>query len=344
MTAESLEIAGDLFEPGRAASRPARLLYDRRGLTLRPVGQWSGHGETVKLSEVSDRVAGVPRRAALADGRSFVTPDDEGIDRLMRVLGRRSSKLHIWERLTVKRLAIFAVLLVVAGFALRAAVPFAADYAANSVPESWERHIGETAYTQLNRIYLEESNLPTEKQAEINAIYDRLLAESELNYRPDLHMVAASGIGPNALALPGGPILVTDSLVRLADSNEELAGVLAHELAHVEARHGLRKVLRYGGWVMLANVVFADSGSLIGEVGSLAALTATQAYSRDFEAEADLRGAQLMQASGIGIEPFIAIMTKLGRHCGDACETTGLWDSHPAMPDRIDSLRELQPQ
>ncbi len=94
---------------------------------------------------------------------------------------------------------------------------------------------------------------------------------------------------------------------------------------------------------MLANLVFADSGALVGEAGSLAALTATQAYSRDFEAEADHRAVKLMQASGLGIEPFITVMTKLGRHCGDACDSEGIWDSHPPMKERIESLEGLKP-
>ncbi len=95
----------------------------------------------------------------------------------------------------------------------------------------------ETAYRQFDRFFLEETALPEDRRAEIREVYDSLLAENDLDYRPDLHVVGASIVGPDALALPGGPILVTDSM-------EELAGILAHEIAHVEAKHDLRKTFR----------------------------------------------------------------------------------------------------
>ncbi len=335
-------MAGEVFAAGRATSRPASLCADGERLLLRTEGE-DGGSEVVTLREVTSRIAGVPRQATLTDQRRFVTRDDEGMDRLLRYLGRRPSRLHLWERLTLKRLAIFAVLLVAASVLLRAALPVAADLAANLIPTSWERQIGETAYQQSRGLFLHETTLPAERQDAIRVVYDRLLAASDLDYRPDLYLVSSDLIGANALALPGGPVLATDGMVGLASSDEELAGVLAHEIAHIEARHDLRKALRFGGWVLLANIVFADSGSLISEAGSLAALTAGQAYSRSFEAEADRRAVVVLRKAGMEVEPFIAVMTKLGRHCGPSCDRDSLWAAHPPMSERIETLRSLEP-
>lgn len=336
------QVSGEVFAAGRAASRPARLRVEG-ALLLLMTDEPEGESEIVTLREVTSRIVGVPRQATLADRRRFVTRDDEGMDRLLRQLGRRPSRLHLWERLTLKRLAIFAVLLVAAGILLRAALPVAADLAANLIPTSWERQIGETAYRQSRGLFLDETTLSPERQDAIRAVYDRLLDASDLDYRPDLYLVSSDLIGANALALPGGPVLVTDEMVALAGSDEELAGVLAHEIAHIEERHGLRKALRFGGWLLLANIVFADSGSLISEAGSLAALTAGQAYSRGFEAEADRRAVALLGNAGMEVEPFIAVMTKLGRNCGPSCDSDSLWVAHPPMSERIETLRSLQP-
>lgn len=332
-----IAVSGDLFEAGKAASRPAVLRRLGQRLLLSPPDERTKE-EAVGLGRVSSRIAGVPRRLQLLDGRTLVTRDDEAVDALLTALGRRPSGIFRWERLTLRRVAILLALLVVGGAMVRALVPWIADGVARTVPESAERWIGRSAFAQLEYLALEESKLPQERRDSIVAAFRRLADQTDLSYVPALRFVGRRVIGANAIAFPGGPIVVGDGMVDLAQGNEELAGILAHELAHVEARHGLRKVLRYSGWALLATATFGDTGTLIDQVAALAAVGATQGYSRDFEAEADLRGLEILRGAGFPAEPYLAIMERLRRECGAPCEDEGFWASHPPMRERLDAL------
>jgi predicted Zn-dependent protease len=111
--------------------------------------------------------------------------------------------------------------------------------------------------------------------------------------------VADSGI-VNALATPGGRIIVFRGLIDRAKSADEVAGVLAHEIAHVVRRHPTQGMIASIGWSALLSV-FTGGASLSSDAATrLAAHFATSAYSRDLEAEADEGALAMLAASGIG--------------------------------------------
>ena len=97
-------------------------------------------------------------------------------------------------------------------------------------------------------------------------------------------------------ALPGGTIVLTDALVRLARSDAEILGVLAHEIAHVEERHELRQLYRALGLSVMISLIGADSREIVDEVVGQAGLLLSLSYSRRFEAAADRRSIELMRA------------------------------------------------
>ena len=109
-----------------------------------------------------------------------------------------------------------------------------------------------------------------------------------------LHFRNAPDIGANAFALPGGDVVVTDGLVELATSPEQVAAVVAHELGHVAHRHGLRNMVQASILAALVSYWTGDFSSLA-TAGATAVLSA--AYSRDFEREADDYGADLVITS-----------------------------------------------
>lgn len=135
---------------------------------------------------------------------------------------------------------------------------------------------------------------------------------------------------PNALALPGGTIVVTDTLLRRAGTADAFAGVLAHEIGHVHHRHGLRAVLRDGGLLLTLSLVTGDAGGIVA-AGGRALLGA--AYSRDAEREADAFSVDALAAAGgdpRALGPFL-------RSLGDAGEPSGLTSllsTHPLTADR----------
>ena len=147
----------------------------------------------------------------------------------------------------------------------------APDWLGPRIPPGWERQIGEAMVGDFGgRICHTPAG---------DAALAKLLAKvdpAEEKVRAGVANMAMV----NAVALPGGQVMLFDGLVQQADSPEELAGVLAHEVGHVRERHVMTALLRqFGLSILLAG---ADSGVTNGVFG-----LAAMGYSRDAEREAD---------------------------------------------------------
>src|SRR6185436_5206099 len=121
----------------------------------------------------------------------------------------------------------------------------------------------------------------------------------------------APRIGANAFALPGGTIVLTDGLVAAAQSDDEILGVLAHEVGHVEGRHSLQQIYRAAGLAVMALLIAGDSSEIVDNVVSQASALTLLSYSRGFEADADQRSVALMQAAGRDPGAFLDLIDRL---------------------------------
>jgi predicted Zn-dependent protease len=155
---------------------------------------------------------------------------------------------------------------------------------------------------------------------------------------------------PNAFALPDGHIYVSRGLLELANSEDELAGVLAHEVAHVAARHHARQRTRETGVGLLAFPALLAGAVLGGPVGQVVQTPALllgagviASYGREQEREADRVGQRLAAVAGYDPAALAAYLTTLAlwseEHEGRASEP-GFFASHPSTPERIASSRE----
>lgn len=119
---------------------------------------------------------------------------------------------------------------------------------------------------------------------------------------------------PNALSLPGGYVYVTRGLLALANSEAELAGVLAHEIAHLRARHAdarVQQAIRDGLGLAVLDAMGADPQ--FSHAAELQALARLQRYSRDQEYQADLDGMRIMSDAGYDPRAMTTLMETLLR-------------------------------
>jgi beta-barrel assembly-enhancing protease len=151
---------------------------------------------------------------------------------------------------------------------------------------------------------------------------------------------------PNAFALPGGLVYVDSALFSLMQTPEELAGVLAHELAHVIHRHGLRQLVKTLGPATLMRGLFGDESGLatVLSLGSLVLIH--QERSREFERQADETGWKIMTRANIDPRGMISALEKLSRVAPDSPHSAPLraMMSHPPTQERIDHLKQLWQQ
>jgi predicted Zn-dependent protease len=143
----------------------------------------------------------------------------------------------------------------------------------------------------------------------------------------------------NAFALPGGFFFVNSGLILTADTEAELAGVMAHEIAHVAARHGTRQATR-GEVAQLAMIPLIFMGGWTGygvqQAASVLIPVSFLQFSRAFESEADMLGLQYMYKTGYDPEAFVDFFDKIqGLEKKKPGTMAKVFSTHPLTEDRI---------
>jgi predicted Zn-dependent protease len=199
-----------------------------------------------------------------------------------------------------------------------------AGWAVARVPVSEERRIGEMFFSQTkSRLKLVEGE-PARLVREVGA---KLTQGSAYTY--EFYVTEDPSV--NAFAMPGGFVVVHTGLLALASTPEEVAGVLAHEVRHVEGRHSLRALVKSAGLSITLAMVFGDAGGLIGMADQLIGLK----FSRDHESEADRDGMAALVKAGINPQGMRDFFKKMAAQ--DKIEL-GWLSSHPASSERFDRM------
>jgi hypothetical protein len=173
----------------------------------------------------------------------------------------------------------------------------------------------------------------------VNRIGQNIVKNSDCKVPFTIKVIDSDEI--NAMALPGGFFYVNSGLIMAADEEAELAGVMAHETAHVCAHHAAREMTRMGyaeiGSIPLMIVTYGTwTGYGIYELSQLAIPISFLEFSREFEAEADYLGLQYMYKAGYDPQAFIQFFEKidaLEKHKPGAIAK--VFADHPQTPDRI---------
>jgi hypothetical protein len=150
----------------------------------------------------------------------------------------------------------------------------------------------------------------------------------------------------NAFALPGGFFYVNKGLILAADNEAEVAGVMAHEIAHVTARHAMENQAKGTLFEIgaLAGAIFLGGlgGMLINQAGQFGALLGFMKFNRNAESEADMLGVQYMWAAGYDPNAMSTMFEKLAAKNKKKPGTISrLFESHPQSVDRMNATREL---
>jgi predicted Zn-dependent protease len=176
----------------------------------------------------------------------------------------------------------------------------------------------------------------------VNRIGQNLVRNSDAKVPFTIKVIDSDEI--NAFALPGGFFYVNSGLILAADNESEMAGVMAHEIAHVAARHATRQMTR----AQLANfasipLIFMGGGIgyAIGSAAGLALPLTFLSFSRGFEAEADYLGLEYMYKTGYDPESFIAFFEKVqAKEKKKPGSLAKAFATHPQTPDRIAKSQE----
>jgi predicted Zn-dependent protease len=194
----------------------------------------------------------------------------------------------------------------------------------------------------LDRSIFEPSKLGANVRKDLLLHFEPIIA---LHSGLGLEIVFRKGgeIGPNAFALPSGVIVFTDEMIQIAEHEDELSAVLAHEIGHIVQRHGMRTLIQDS---ILSFVLLAMTGDVSGSSElflGLPVLLTELAYSRKFEMEADAYAFIVLRTHGVQPARFASLMRRIeNRKAAVPGSASEKWinylSTHPLTEERLKSF------
>ncbi len=345
---EEVTIAGHFYSGNDSRRQSARLRSDGQSVTIESTGNVLGFApEEVTLSP---RIGNTPRYLHLPDDGVFETKDNDGVDRLGKQLGQHSSRwLHRLENHLGLILAAVLVTVATVGFSFVYGVPWASQAIANALPDAVAEQVGDSTLKTLDDLWFEPSLLPQERQQALQTHFAPLL-QPVGGQTVEVLFRSSESVGANAMALPNGTLIFTDDLVELAEDDNELTAIVAHEIGHVAHRHGMKGVVQSSLTTWLIVMMTGDISAFSDATVALPAILMSLSYSRGLEREADAYALETLRANGIAPEHFANIMKRLMAAHGEPenAEAEGeswqrisdMLSTHPVTSERIQRFEQ----
>jgi Zn-dependent protease with chaperone function len=333
------EVAATFYDGATSKPHAVRIAIDSG--YIRVLGEGIERRLPLEAVEITEALGSTPRLVRFSDGAVCEVADLAG---LAAILAGRDRDRGVAGRLMghaawLAGAAVASVVLLAAGYFY--GVPALAKAVADRMPSSAVKNIGVHALQILDATVFDPSKIPQDRRAMVLKQFNDLrLPASPDELRRQVEFRSSGAVGPNALALPSGVIVVTDDLVTLATDDRQIVAVLAHEAGHLARRHGLRQVLQ-------SSAVALFLTWYVGDVSGLAAIAPTALlearYSRDLEREADDYAASVLRDNGISPAHLADMLERMTasrqpRRVEDPPPRDYL-STHPSTAERIAALR-----
>jgi len=342
---------GDLFgpeDPARSSAVQVAIGYD----SLR-IKKETGQEYSLPFSSAQMSRGGFDGLGIIVQGRNeagqtiYLQLQDEAFLRELRDRGPatvqpavramlgQGTATRAWGYFALIGLVVF---LVGGSLALYFGSGYLAEIVVSHIPHSAEASLGKLTAESLTQ----GKQLITEGTVNdgVQTVWKRVLSGIEKNpYTFNLSLVESSTV--NALAAPGGHIVVFSGLLANLESGEELAGVLAHECAHALRRHSLKRIAKTAGISIAFGLFLGDLGGLTGLFTEFGKELTLLSYSRDDEREADEEAVQILVRAGIDPTIFPNFFRRMGEKESSVEKALAIVSTHPSFAERDQRLQTL---
>jgi predicted Zn-dependent protease len=171
----------------------------------------------------------------------------------------------------------------------------------------------------------------------VDSILNKICLANDIDRKSiKLHIIKKNDI--NAFALPNGHLVVYTGLISAAENQEELSGVLCHEIAHIQLNHVMKKLVKEVGLSFLISITTRNEGAEV--IKETARTLSSTAFDRSMEKEADIKAVDFLVKAKINPEPFANFLYKLADKEGDAGKYFAWISTHPESKERAEYIVE----
>ena len=294
-------------------------------------------GAPLSAIKIDPPLGSAARKMTFPDGTVFETSDHAGIEALT---GRTSgSLLHDLEQFRPRLIGIVSVCILAVWVFWRYGLDILVAAAIWITPPVVVDQIDRGTLQTIDFTMAEDSRLTEKDKQKVRDVFDRMMAVLDPDQRDDIGFTLLfrdmPGLGPNAFALPGGTIVMTDEFVEMFGQPDILAGVLGHEIGHVYEKHGLKQTSRSLGIYVLIGFMAGDTGPVIEDILLEGNLLLSLSYSRGHESDADQFGLRLSKKAGYDPSGLKQFFVELSELVGDPPQ----WlSTHPTNVERVKAI------
>lgn len=227
-------------------------------------------------------------------------------------------------------------------------IPFGAGYSQSffdSLTLGLEKQIGAESYQDIAS-QKQVVELPKEQMKPLRKIFKRLVDASSRKGELEYKLSVVKDDTVNAFALPGGYVFIQTGLLSFARTDGEVAGVLAHEIAHIDRRHGMQAIGRAVGLSLLLQLIInnkdQNTQEQIRKIGGIAINLAQLGYSRENEYEADQFAVTFMTQAGFSKQDLANFFRRLDEKSGGSGpDFLQFLSTHPPTGERIKRIESM---
>ncbi len=336
-----MEISGKLYLSGQSKSLPA-VLKGFEGV-CRLQSNSKEINREVRRDEmvIQAPVGSLPYKILLAEGHLFEAENNQETKKFLEFCQKPNAESWL-SYLEQKKTVILVGIIILAGLVItvpKYGLPWMGDQVAHWIPQSWLMMAGDETLEILDESFFSPSELAPQDQDQFTKEFNRMASLVLKDQTARLVFRQSEEIGPNAFALPGGRVVLTDELVEIAEDQAGVIGVLAHELGHVQLKHPARRLVRSLMALALVSLIFDDAATFAEELAAISGSLISLAYTREFEEEADRAGKEILVGAGLSPIPLADLLQKLSDGCEENCSQLPEWlTTHPSVPSRIEFL------
>jgi len=331
------EVSAFFYNGKTSQKEEVRIRFDASG-EVRIIGLKCDLIYALSDVRIAPRIGDMPRSINFPDGTKCDTTDNDLIDEVLKY--HKRGTFHRLVYMLESRIRFILLLLLITVSIVWAFVEFGipklAKHAAFALPVSTDKALGEQGLKTLDQLAVlspSELDLATRKRQTL--LFTKTARQLEDGYDYRLVFRKSDQLGANAIALPSGIIVFTDELVKLAENDNELVAIMAHEIGHVIHRHALRTMLQNSIGKLLMATITGDIFSKSALSASLPNFLMQMKYSRAFEIEADQYALNYLKAHQISPQYFADILMRLQRKQSSTGNIYEYLSSHPATKKRI---------